>query len=133
MGVLVNPQLLLAALRAHLAGGGAPGGPPGAPPDAGPPPGLGGGLAGPGPSPGPGGGSGGDFESIVQRMIALGRQAEQAAPDAVDASGMAKVVAQLHQFAASAQQDRDQAMGTSPAVRSMRRSTAAAGAAGPQG
>ncbi len=59
-------------------------------------------------------------------MIALGVQAQQAAPDAVDASGMAKIVAQLHAFEASAQQDRDQAMGTSPAIRSMRRSAPAA-------
>lgn len=110
----MNPLALLAALRAHAAGAGGPPGPGGPPP---------GGLAGPlggGPPPGPP--QGGDFSQIVKQMIQLGVQAQQAAPDAVDASGMAQIVAKLHQFAASEQQDQDAAMGNSPAIRSMRRS-----------
>lgn len=59
-------------------------------------------------------------------MIALGVQGQQSAPDAVDASGMAKIVSQLHQMLASEQQDKDAALGVSPAIRSMRRSSAAA-------
>lgn len=121
----MNPLDLLAALRAHAAGGGAPG--PGGPGPLGPgapgaPIGPGAGPEGP---PQPAGG--GDFSSIVKRMIALGVQAQQAAPDAVDASGMAKIVATLHQFEASAQQDKDAAMGVSPAIRSMRRAAPAQG------
>lgn len=122
----MNPLALLAALRAHAAAGG-PGSDSGSGP---PPPGLGGllggapGVAGPPPGTAPPS-NGGDFPSIVQKMIQLGVQAQQAAPDAVDASGMAKIVATLHQFAASAQQDKDQAMGVSPAIRAMRRNSAA--------
>lgn len=112
----MNPLALLAALRAHAAGAPSAGGPVGGP------------SAGPGPF-GPGASApqgGGNFSQLVKQMISLGVQAQQAAPDAVDASGMAKIVATLHQFEASAQQDNDAAMGVSPAVRAMRRNTAAA-------
>lgn len=43
---------------------------------------------------------------------------------------MAKVVSSLHQMLASEQQDKDAALGVSPAIRSMRRSSASASAAG---
>lgn len=110
----MNPLALLAAIRAHAAGGaGAPG--PGAP----------GPIPAPGPQ-GPQGGGGGNFTQLVQQMIDLGVQALRAAPDAVDAQGMSKILSSLHTFAAQEQQDKDAAMGVSPAVRAVRRQTAAA-------
>lgn len=111
--------MLLQALRAHMQGGGAPGGPGG--------PGIGPGGPPPGPvGPPQQGGGGGNFTQLVQQMIDLGTQAMRSAPDPVEASGMAKIVASLHDFEASAQKDRDAAMGVSPAVRAMRRSSAQA-------
>jgi len=113
----LNPQMLLQAIRAHL-GGGAPA--PGAPaPDGGLP--VGPPMAQNSP---PSGGSGGNFSQLVQQMIDIGVQAMKSAPDAVDASGMAKIVSSLHQFQAQVQQDNDAAMGAGPAVRAMRRNAA---------
>ena len=115
----MNPLMqLLQTLRAHAAAGGGQGAAQG-------------GIAGPGsfgpsgPTLGPQqGGGGGNFTQLVQQMIDLGTQAMRSAPDPVEASGMAKIVASLHDFEASAQKDRDAAMGVSPAVRAMRRSGA---------
>ena len=106
----MNPLMLLQALRAHAAGGaGAPAPGPQAGPTAGPQ------------------GGGGNFTQLVQQMIDLGVQALRSAPDAVDAQGMSKILASLHTFAAQEQQDKDAAMGVSPAVRAVRRANAPQG------
>lgn len=111
----MNPLDLIQAIHAHMAGGG---GAPGQPQ-----PGLGGGAPAqlqPQQQP-QGGGGGGQFTQIVQQMIDLGVHALQAAPDAIDASAMSKILASLHALPEAAQKDNDAAMGVSPALRAVRR------------
>lgn len=127
----MNPLALLAALRARAAGGGAPPGmvaPPGPPPQPqqlgrpqqlGPPPSE---VLGGGPASG-----GSDPRQLIQQMVGLGTQAMQAIKDPIERAGMAKIVAQLHDFAAQEQKDRDAAMGAGPAAKVIRRQTGTPG------
>lgn len=88
----------IGALLASLGGGGGPGGPP---------PGMGG-----PPPPDPGGGGSPEDKpvDILKQMIELAQNYMQAEPDEEDKATMAKVLANLQQYLAKDQQERDQAM-----------------------
>jgi hypothetical protein len=92
----------IAAILAARAGGGAPGGPQGAP-----------GVQG--------GGGQDDAQGLVDQAAQLINRAVQVEKDPVERAGLSKVLALLHNFAATAQKQQDAAMGAGPAVQLLRR------------
>lgn len=94
-----NPIAALLAAR----GGGAPGAPQNAP-------------------GAQGGGGQDDAQQLVDQATQLIARAINVERDPVERAGLAKVLAQLHQFAATAQKQTDAAMGAGPAIQVLRRS-----------
>jgi hypothetical protein len=110
----VIPPQVMAALQAQH----------GAPPGAGPPPGVGGPPPGPpGPPPGAQSGGGGNAQQAIQYLrqaIQSLHQAQQAEPDPEDQAVISKTVSLLMQMIAKDQKEKDAALGTTPAHKSMR-------------
>ena len=79
-------------------------------------------MAPQGPGAAPGQDAGPDSASVlVDRAAQLIQQAISQEKDPVERSGLAKIYALLHQFAATEQKQKDAAMGAGPAVQVLRR------------